>query len=172
MNRVAPSIIHKRAVISKCGDYRYWLSREILGAPKPKPIVFIMLNPSTADAEHDDPTIRRCISFAKAWDGSHLIVVNLFAYRTTNPRTLWAEDTVDPVGQWNNDAIDRAMDYAYAWDGLVVAAWGEHGSYMGRNEDVLNRIQHTKPMCLKLNKSGNPAHPLYQPKDSVLIPIS
>lgn len=171
MNRLPPQITQERAVISDCGFYRYWLSREVSPMSKFKPVVFVMLNPSTANAEQDDPTIRRCIDYTKRWGGSHLIVVNLFAYRSTDPCKLWAEDTVDPVGSLNDEALIRATDYAHAHDGIVVAAWGEHGSFMGRSEIVLRNIDKYKPMCLKLNKSGNPVHPLYQRKDAVLMAV-
>lgn len=171
MNRLPSQITHERAVISDCGLYRYLLSREVSPTSKFKPVVFVMLNPSTANAEQNDPTIRRCIDYTKRWGGSHLIVVNLFAYRSKDPFELWAEDTVDPVGVLNDEALIKATDYAHAHDGIVVAAWGEHGSYMGRSDTVLGTIAQYKPMCLKLNKSGNPAHPLYQPKDAVLIAV-
>lgn len=161
----------EKAVISDCGLYRYWLSRELRNTGEIKPVVFIMLNPSTADANNDDPTIRRCIDYARRWGGSHLIVVNLFAFRATQPALLFDEKTIDPVGQLNNEAIHIACYYAHENNGLIVAAWGEHGGFMGRDQEVIGRIEQFKPFCIKLNKSGSPAHPLYQKKDAKLIEL-
>lgn len=172
MNKLPARIVREKAVISDCGFYRYWLSREIRSTGKIKPIVFVMLNPSTADANNDDPTIRRCIGYAKSWGGSHLIVVNLFAFRATNPDVLWDRATIDPVGALNDEAIEIACDYAYAHEGKVVVAWGEHGAYMDRGYEVLTHIEQFKPVCLKLNKSGSPAHPLYQRKDAVPVELA
>lgn len=172
MTKLPARLVREKAVISDCGLYRYWLSRELRNTGKIKPVVFIMLNPSTADADNDDPTIRRCVDYAIRWGGSHLIVVNLFAFRATQPTLLWDDKTKDPVGQLNDEAIDVACDYAHAHNGLVVAAWGEHGAFMDRGYEVLTHIEQFKPVCLKLNKSGSPAHPLYQRKDAKLIEVA
>ena len=157
------------AAISLCGKYRYWLRRDI-NLMVDKPCVFIMLNPSTADATQDDPTIRRCIGYAKAWDCSELIVVNLFALRSTNPKTLWAEDTIDPIGPDNDDAIMTAADIAH--NGLIICAWGGHGSYMDRGDQVIGMIEHLEPHYLDLTKHGLPKHPLYLSGDLKPIPYS
>ena len=159
--------VTEKCVISDCGKYRYWLKRTI-PAYEVKPIVFIMLNPSTADGETDDPTIRRCIDFATRWGGSELIVVNLFAYRATDPSVLKEDATIDPVGELNDNAIALAVDYALSSNGIVVAAWGEHGKFMDRAETVLGQLGNLPVYCLKKNKSGSPAHPLYQKRDTVL----
>lgn len=172
MTKLPDDIIQQRAVLSDCGLYRYWLSREVSPASPFKPIIFIMLNPSTANADNDDPTIRRCINYTKYWGGSHLVVVNLFAYRSTQPCNLWHEDTVDPVGALNDQAISIASNYAYTHSGIIVAAWGDHGALMSRNKQVLRVIAKYNPMCLKINKTGNPAHPLYQSKKAKLIPVT
>ena len=94
------------AVISDCGKYRYRLTRKWGYG---RPCGFIMLNPSTADALHDDPTIRRCVGFAKAWGCGALIVVNLFAVRATSPREMMRAD--DPVGPENKEHVQRAATY-------------------------------------------------------------
>jgi hypothetical protein len=165
--------------MSFSGKYRYLLWREWRGthAPnnwrwlgakdgagielgEPKSCLFIMLNPSTADGNTDDPTIRRCVSFAKQWYFERLEVVNLFAYRATNPKELLAlNGSDDPVGTDNQHFIERAVAHA----GLVVCAWGEHGTHLGQDETVRGwlwdkRLPH---MALGFTKSGQPRHPLY-----------
>lgn len=165
MDHLPATLAHEAAVISDCERYRYWLRRDfgMFG----RPIAFVMLNPSTADAEQDDPTIRRCMGFAKAWGGSELIVVNLFALRATKPETLWAPQTADPVGPLNDDAIREAGEYCHGNDGLIVAAWGNHGAFMNRGRDVLERLwQEALPIhYLKMTGAKQPSHPLYLKAD-------
>lgn len=168
MIKLPAKIADESAVISDCGKYRYWLMRKLTTASKYKPIVFIMLNPSTADHKKDDPTIRRCIDYATRFGGSHLIVVNLFALRATQPCDLLAKETVDPSGPLNDDALTKAVQLAKDMNGLIVAAWGNDGSYLNRSEEVFSLISGFSPLCLKLNNSGEPAHPLYQKKDAEL----
>lgn len=139
------------ADISPCGKYRYSLTRT-WDADKPD-VVFIGLNPSTADAYKDDPTIRRCVNFAKAWGGGRLIMLNLFAFRATNPADML--NTVDPVGPDNDITIFQTVTDAEH----IVAAWGNDGGYMKRSMFMRQSIPFLK--YLKLNRSGEPAHPLY-----------
>lgn len=161
------------ATISACGRYRYSLSRII--SPSSRVVNFIMLNPSTADAQNDDPTIRRCIGFAKTWGFGKLIVTNLFAIRATDPKSMLAAD--DPVGPENAVHVKRAAElafniYAEAFNephGLVVCAWGNHGAYMDQDLTTLGWIGHYKPVALRVSKDGHPAHPLYLPKNSAPI---
>lgn len=142
------------AVFSKDGLYRYWLSRTI--APIGKKVTFICLNPSTADASYNDPTISRCISFAKQWGAANLIVVNLFAYRSTDPRAL--KVAYDPVGPENDTWLTKAVTQS----DLVVAAWGNGGNLNGRAELVKSMFP--RQLCaLRLTKQGMPGHPLYLP---------
>lgn len=141
----------REATFSSCQRYRYSLLRE-WSATQSK-VLFVGLNPSTADAELDDPTIRRCIGFAKAWGFGGLYMGNLFAYRSTDPKGLLA--TSDAIGP-DNDTVLLQLTQAAS---LVVAAWGNDGTLMDRAEQV-------KSLCgplsiLKLNRSGQPAHPLY-----------
>lgn len=155
------------AVISDCGRYRYRLTRHISDAPKT--VNFIMLNPSTADANEDDPTIRRCIGYARDWGCGELIVTNLFAFRATSPSDMLAAD--DPVGPENFDHVRSAADEAmHKWGafgetGMTVCAWGNHGAYLDQDLTVLGWIGHLAPMALKVSKTGQPAHPLYLPKN-------
>lgn len=140
--------------------YRYFL-RRTWEVSKPF-AMFIGLNPSTADECTDDPTIRRCIGFAKSWGYGGLCMANLFAYRATRPKLMKA--TQNPIGDENDTWLKGLSKNA----GVVVAAWGNDGQYMDRSKTVKEMIP-----CLhylKLNKSGEPAHPLYQKGD--LVPIT
>lgn len=141
------------ASFSTCRTYRYALWRT-WHESEPYTL-FIGLNPSTADETEDDPTIRRCIGFAKAWGFGGLCVVNLFAYRATEPKDMMKAE--DPTGPENDRWIKRLSADA----GVIVAAWGNSGSFLGRSWTVTRMIPNLT--CLKLNKSGEPVHPLYQP---------
>ena len=118
-------------------------------------VMFIGLNPSTADEDTDDPTLTRCINYAKSWGYGGVCMANLFAFRATEPSDMKASK--DPVGRENNKWLKKLAKDA----GLVVAAWGNDGSYLRRSKQVEKLIPNL--YCLKLNKSGEPAHPLYQP---------
>ncbi|TDB05122.1 DUF1643 domain-containing protein [Halomonas marinisediminis] len=144
----------KVAKISPCERYRYTLGR-IWDSELPY-VAFIGLNPSTADAVEDDPTLNRCIQYAKAWGYGGVWMVNLFAFRATSPVDMKAAD--DPVGPDNDLSLKSVCEAA----DLVVAAWGNHGSFRNRSRQV--RVMLDGLHCLKLNKSGEPAHPLYQRK--------
>jgi hypothetical protein len=153
------------AVISPCGHYRYRLDR-CWDADR-KSAVFVMLNPSTADAAKDDPTIRRCIGFAKTLECGGIIVVNLFAFRATKPEALRV--AADPVGPENDRYI---LDAAREGE-PVIAAWGTHGGFMGR-ERTVGSILVGAGISLKVlghTKDGCPRHPLYVRGDAQLIGI-
>ena len=107
------------AEFSACGRYRYWLERRWSAD---SPAVFVMLNPSTADAKIDDPTIRRCMGFAKREGHGGLVVVNLFGWRSSDPRQLVLAD--DPVGPGNTRAIGEALLMGATTSGRVICAWG------------------------------------------------
>ena len=155
-------LVNKNATFSDCRKYRYALSRTWDG--KKKTVLFIGLNPSTADEKIDDPTIRRCINYAQNWGYGSLLMVNLFAYRATIPTEL--KNVKNPIGNDNDLHITELLKKA----DLAVAAWGNEGSLLNRDKDVKKIIP--KLMCLKINKSGQPAHPLYQKKDLKLIKYS
>jgi hypothetical protein len=142
------------AVISPDGVYRYFLSRS--WDPSGRTVAFIGLNPSTADASSDDPTIRRCIGFAKAWGGGTLVMVNLFGFRSTRPAVL--RSSGDPVGSGN----DHWMELAVSSSDIVVAAWGNHGALNGRSKLVRSRYA-GRLWALDLTLGGEPKHPLYVP---------
>ena len=143
----------KHAEFSPCRHYRYALYRRW---DESLPVVcFIGLNPSTADEQLDDPTLRRTMDFARRWGYGGVANGNLFAYRATDPTVMKA--AADPVGPDNDEWLQRLCGQA----GLVIAAWGNHGAFQERSARVRSTLG---PLhVLKLNRSGEPAHPLYQP---------
>ena len=153
------SFINKTANFSSCRKYRYSLSR--IWNKQKKFVLFIGLNPSTADEKMDDPTIRRCSGYAQKWGYGGFIMVNLFAYRSTLPSKL--KKVKYPVGSENDKYIVILSKKA----DITVAAWGNNGNLYSRDKQVLNLVPSL--MCLKINKSGQPAHPLYLKKDLKLI---
>ncbi len=156
----ADLFVRYTADVSECGKYRYSLSR-IWDDSKPW-LCWIMLNPSTADADVDDPTIRRCMGFAKQWGHGGIRVVNLFAFRSPYPNAL--HDADDPIGPMNNDAIIEAT-----FQTRTICAWGTNGSIMQRNLEVLDLLKAVKLECLAKTKYGHPQHPLYVKADVVPI---
>lgn len=151
------------ALISSCGTYRYELWR-VWNKALPE-VVFIMLNPSTADAESDDPTVRRCRGFAKAWGYGSIRIVNLFALRSPNPMALLQHR--DPVGPENNDHIARVCRAAGV--SLIVAAWGAHGP--PKIPPLIRDLAGKHAIsCLGVNKGGSPKHPLYCRSDLRPVP--
>ena len=131
-------------------------------------VAFLMLNPSTADAIKDDNTIRRCISFAKQWGYAGLDIINLFAYRATDPKDMKSE-TVYPVGDENDNHILTVVETAKK----VIFAWGVNGTLLGREKQVLNLLAEAFPdrtfHCLGVTSAGHPKHPLYVATDTELV---
>lgn len=152
------------AVFSPCRTWRYTLTRTWDAA---LPVCnFLMLNPSTADETASDPTVTRCLGFARRWGYGTLIVTNIFAYRSTDPRGLLT--TPDPVGPDNDAAI---VDVAGRAD-RVIAAWGVHGALANRERAVLRLLKPVRwPLCLGRTKGGHPRHPLYVRADAVPVPL-
>ncbi len=184
--------IHTWADISPCKKYRYALTREWRGTHKhenwrwlteddgsicvdgagsplgePKACVFVMLNPSTADGTKDDPTIRRCVAFAKREKFEKLIVVNLFAFRATKPKIILdMNHDQDPVGVRNQDAFNNAINQA----GLIICAWGVHGVHLDQDETARGWLGDNLPHhALGTTKEGFPRHPLYVKSDARLM---
>lgn len=141
--------MNKGAIFSKSGRHRYYLWRR--WADMGDAALWIMLNPSTADAERDDATIRRCVNFTKAWGCTRMVVVNLFALRATDPREL---KTVDkPIGA-NNDAVIKHQATNCGFKYVVAALLGD-----------------VPLVCLGVTKSGCPKHPLRLSKKTALRPF-
>lgn len=142
------------ATISECQRYRYSLWRRWSTDPM---MTYCMLNPSTADASANDPTITRCSTRAKLLGFGGIYVVNLFALRSTDPRALYLQP--EPVGPENNEQILKAAETS----NLFICGWGVHGKFKGRDQVVhgMLRAFGVTPHVLKMNKDGSPGHPLY-----------
>lgn len=148
------------ATISPCGKYRYWLSRE--GDPGMRRVAFVMLNPSTADADIDDATIRRCRTFAR---GAGFVVVNLYAFRATDPKVMKAVS--DPVGPNNYNYLINVASGDYK----VIAAWGTNARRTEVTDFSIFCHGFDQPIyCLGTTKDGHPRHPLYVRSDAPIIP--
>lgn len=159
----------KEAEISKCGRYRYGLLR-VWDKTLPR-MVWIMLNPSTADADTDDATIRVVMERARRTGYGGVVVLNLFAYRATDPKALKSETY--STGPRNDEALLLMIErYKAGTFSIVMAAWGNHGTHRGRDKSVLNLLrEHNVPVyAIKLTKAGNPCHPLYQSYDTEPFP--
>ena len=148
-------MLEKSAIFSPDRIYRYSLSRT-WNIEKPF-VAFIGLNPSTADENIDDPTVRRCMGYATDWHFGGMVMLNLFAYRSTDPNQL--QKVKDPIGPENDIYIRFNSKLA----GLIIVAWGIRGDYLSRDLVVLNFLK--RPYCLALSKNGAPRHPLYLRKD-------
>ncbi|WP_431977597.1 DUF1643 domain-containing protein [Micromonospora haikouensis] len=152
-----------------CHPYRYDLTRT--WSPGTAEATFVMLNPSTADAFHLDPTVRRCVGYARAWGCGGVRLLNLFGLRSTDPTALRRHD--DPVGP-HNDAVLTTFfaDQAGTRHGPVVAAWGAYGDHLDRASTVAALArQHRAPLhALAITRAGHPGHPLYLPKTAQLVP--
>lgn len=148
------------ATISPCGLYRYVLRRQ--WGPRP-PVNFILLNPSTADAIKPDPTMTRCVNYARAWDKDGIVITNLFAFRSSEPRDL--RSALDPIGPQNDlDLITSAHNSC-----LIVCGWGADPFAEDQACKVKGMLRErgyaNKTHVLRLTKSGAPGHPLYLPKN-------
>lgn len=156
--------MEKTATISECGKYRYRLGRRWGDG---RPLVFVMLNPSTADASDDDPTIRRCIGFARSHGYNAIDVVNLYAWRATDPRDLKAAGY--PVGPDNDKHIIEAVMAG----GQVCCAWGSRAAGLSRPDEVLRMVRRlcSTPQALAFDSRGIPRHPLMLASDCTLQPI-
>lgn len=154
--------ILRHARFSKDRKYRYCLWRVWCGE---RPLVnFIGLNPSTADERQDDPTLTRCIGFARRWGFGGMVMTNLFALRATHPKEML--DAPRPVGRNNT----RWLGYIANLSALVVVAWGQHGNHKHRDEAVIATLGDS--YCLGHTAGGLPRHPLYCPQDSCITPYS
>jgi len=146
--------MRKRAWISSRGKYRWSLARRWGDGPW---VSWVMLNPSTADDKIDDPTVRKCIAFCKAWGAGGLCVVNLFAFRCSKPEKL--RQVLNPVGAECDQYIRAALDAP-----RVIAAWGAiHKAFARREREVLAILAKSGKVieCLEVTSGGHPRHPLY-----------
>lgn len=142
-------------VFSPDRAYRYTLNR--VWNQDLTTCMFIGLNPSTADENQNDPTVTRCINYAREWGYGSLVMTNIFGFRATDPKDMKADD--DPVGPDNDYWLRKTAERS----GIVIAAWGTHGAYLDRGNEVVALIPDLH--CLKVTKDGFPSHPLYLKKN-------
>ncbi len=150
---IYPDIV-REAIFDETNNYRYTLRRHWKNGGK-KLVNFILLNPSTADAKIDDPTIRACMQIADNWGYDGIVVTNLFAYRATKPTDLKKQK--NPIGEKNNEWIKKCALEAP----LTVVAWGNHGLFQNRGQEVVKLLAGKQLHCLEVLKNGCPRHPLY-----------
>lgn len=165
--------VERKTVLSDCRQYRYTLWRDwdmdlLTGcADDAKDLdsyaMFIGLNPSTADETKDDPTIRKCIGFAKRWGFAGLMMTNLFAFRATEPRIMKRQQ--NPVGENNIHFLISCSSQA----GIVIAAWGVNGTHRNQDLYVMGELAKIGVAVhrLRKTKAGHPEHPLYVPYEIV-----
>ena len=153
--------LRSTATLSADRAYRYLLTRRWGDGPA---MTWIMLNPGTADAAHDDPTIRRCVAFARREGCEAIGVVNLFALRAAGPRGLRLSP--DPAGP-GNDGFLLARPAA----SCVAAAWGALGGLRGRSDQVRGMLAGVPLLCLGVTSAGEPRHPLYVRSDAPFVPL-
>lgn len=150
---------------SPCRTWRYslWRSWDDRGPM----VAFVGLNPSTADETEDDPTVRRCIGFAKKWGFAAMYMLNIFAFRATDPKVMKA--AIDPIGPRNDEALDWRTSHCQ----LTVACWGTHGAFKDRAAQVFYRLNYRGVVkCFGLTKGGQPKHPLYLASATELAPMN
>ncbi len=144
-------MIKSDAIFSEDNIHRYALIHEWeLDRPS---LMIISLNPSAEDGELNNPTIRRCIGFAKRWGFGRLFITNLFSFKTSSPKDLFNSE--NPIGNKNDywlKKLSKKVD-------KVVLAYGNHGKFKNRHEEILKIIH--DPYCIKKSKTGMPMHPLY-----------
>src|SRR5688500_18610760 len=151
------------ADISDCGLFRYTLGRQLSDGHRR--VLFVGLNPSTADARQDDPTIRRCVGFARDWGFSYLYMGNVYAYRSTDPKALATVE--DPIGPKNFHTLKLFIDQAE----LVVAAWGKTALTNEASVIAQYILDLPKTKCLGKNSDGTPKHPLYLRASTPLMAV-
>lgn len=153
-NQVGLDGLRREAWFSECERYRYWLDIQLSGVGQR--CVFVMLNPSTATHLKNDPTVAKCCRFAQRWGYGSVGILNIFAWRATDPLELY--DLADPVGRENDDVLRRQTQSAAA--AMVVCAWGTHGELHERSRYVRGMLDDRPLHFLKLTKT-EPHHPLY-----------
>ncbi len=156
------------AAVSHCGGYRWWLER--VWDPQRPRLLFLGLNPSSADAGRDDPTLRRLLAFARGWGYGGLEVLNLFSRRGSSPALL--RRAADPVGSCTDRWIRRRLRvHLAAAPATVWLGWGNGGAWRGRDRAVLAQLEEAlarapaggRSVVLGLTGAGHPRHPLYVP---------
>jgi hypothetical protein len=163
VSRYRSKMIQRRALFSKDKAYRYMLTR-VWDRTNTLRVVFVMLNPSVAGSELDDPTIRVCMGRAVRMGCGGIVVFNLFGLVSTNPNGLYAHE--DPIGPHNDFHLDLYLRNHP--DDFYFAAWGTHGKYKSRDQEVIHTfLRNNIPLhAIRLTKNGFPCHPLRQSYES------
>lgn len=157
------------AKFSECRRWRYTLWRRWSAFDESERLaVWLCLNPSTASEHKNDPTVTRCIEFSKSWGHTGMVMLNLFAYRATDPREMKRFE--EPIGSENDATIIEVCQYA----ATVICGWGNHGLFNDRASKVLSKLRRhkVKPHCLVITGKGQPQHPLYVKASTQPIPFS
>lgn len=166
----------RHAFLSEDRMYRYALYRSLDGLAwsdlfdaagrERRVVLFILLNPSVADEHLDDPTILKCMKYARAFGGDLLVVGNVFAYRETESRKLagLAASGVDLVGPKNDEWLKTLSSVAVR----TICGWGNQGLIQNRGEEV-RKVLASDAQCFKTNSNGTPVHPLYQRDDAAPV---
>lgn len=164
--------MNRETIFSPDRAYRYTLWRTFETGLLPAPVIsggnvakegyvqFIGLNPSTADETQDDPTIRRCIDFSKRWGYGAFCMTNIFGFRATDPKDMFAHQESSEARIENAKHVERIAESA----GLIICAWGKHGEHLKRGEKFIEHLSHIRGFTLHhlgLNGDGSPKHPLY-----------
>ena len=155
----------RTAVFSEDGKYRYWLYRswpDYQNSPPTECMVWLMLNPSKANAHRDDNTIVKCMKFSEKWGYNQIVILNLFAFVSTDSKLL--HSTPEIIGPENDNYISKSC-----YGKKVVCAWGAHPKVRDRALDVLKLINKDNVYCLGITKDGWPKHPLYIPYTANLM---
>lgn len=162
-----PGYLESRAVYSRCENYRYLLERTWSDETPSRIFVTIGLNPSTATHVVSDPTITRLLNRAKEEGFHSLLMLNIFAFRATEPKDMRAQK--DPIGTFNNHYLRSVCEMGET----ILCAWGTHGNFLNRQEQVMELLAPftCKLKCLKMTKNGFPGHPLYVPSSAPLIQL-
>ena len=160
------------AAFSPCGRYRWWLGR--IWQPAGPRLLFVGLNPSRADGQRDDPTLRRLVAFARDWGYGGLEVMNLFARVSPFPAALRADP--DPVGRRCDAWIRRRLQDLAAGElpARLWLGWGNGGRWRDRDAAVLDLVRREgwPAACLGRTRRGQPGHPLYRPRGGTLEPFA
>lgn len=165
------------ALFSPCGSRRHWLTRAWGHTPDTTRLWWVMLNPSRAGADRDDPTIRKCTAFAQRWGYGGFTVINLFTLIATSPSELRAHTCPEDAGRWDYCPVQDLVGAHLVdlWRGprrpMVVAAWGAHGEHLEAGPMFVEEMvgcQRLKLRALHMTMRGQPGHPLYLPLDSIL----
>lgn len=159
------------ALVEGCHRYHLWRQFEIAAGAPLRSCCWILLNPSTADATADDPTVRKCMGFARRWGFNRIEIVNLFSYRATSPDDLKAADF--PNGSRADEQLEKVFGLTFVR--RVVCGWGTHGSKRPhRVGQVMKMVRdaNLQPTALRINGDGSPQHPLYLPYDAEPVALA